>query len=235
MIINAILTLGCALLYVLFGTWIHLFLAVVCLTLEILEIILMVRKVRVKLKAGYILRLIGAVLFVLFVGSFASPYHKVGIYEYKLQYVDRHGYDIDHFPASVPAGAELIDMEYIPSIMQGDGCVRAYFQLHKKEQLDDLEEAAARRAEIVIPADKYVNGEFSEGQYALAKKKLEQGTGFSDMDPEIWIWKSDRVMDHYADHDITIYIVESNYYFHRLHTDSVVVDHTDGVIEYVGM
>ena len=237
-IVFGLLTMTYGFLFLTLGTWFSLFWAVVCLVAAVASVILTsVKKEITEKKTPYLAGIMGVALVVVLGSLFfrVSPFGTVGIYERKLQYADRHGYDTGHFPQSIPGDAKLTDMKMIPSVMQGDGFIHAYFQFDSKEALMELAEEAEQNAELGFTAKDYMYGNLSDEDKAYAKSRVRQISGWKDAEPCIEIEHSPSVSEYYDTHFVMIYIIDSNYYPNHVRTNSVVVDYTDGVIEYVGM
>lgn len=223
--------------FILLGTRGNLFQVIICLIIIIYEAKEYKDKKEIKgSKAGYVLCGIIASLVVIYFSLWRFGFGRLfGIYSLKLSYANAGGYTTTFFPEKVPKGTKLKDLGHLPSVMQGDGYVYAVFDVDDPNLLSELENKAASKALMSFDVKEYALGEIPKEYQDLANKIFREKTGFKDIDATIGITDPAHITYDYEDHDITIYIIDSNFYFNHLRTDSVLVDHTDGVIEYVGM
>ena len=223
--------------YILLGTRGNIVQFIICLIIVLAEVKAFRDKKEMKGgKIAYILCGVFAALIVIYVSLWRYGFGKVGgIYSLKLKYANSGNYTTTFFPNKVPEGAVLKDMGHLPSMMQGDGYVYTVFEIEDAALLDKLEKEASLKAIMSFSAKDWAKGEFSKEQLDIAEKIFRERTGFKDIDPTISITDPARITKNHEEHDITIYIIDSNFHFNHLRTDAVLVDHTDGVIEYVGM
>ena len=223
--------------FILLGTRGSVLQFIICLIIVIVEVMAYKDKKEIKgKKIIYVLCSVIAALVVIYVSSWRYGFGKMaGVYSLKLNYANSGNYTTTFFPQKVPEGAVLKDMGHMPTIMQGDGFVYAVFDTEYESLLNRLENEASKKAIMSFSAKNWSQGEYSKEQLDLAEKIFRERTGFENIDPTIGFTDPARISNNHEDHDITIYIIDSNFYFNHLRTDAVLVDHTDGVIEYVGM
>ena len=210
---------------------------IICLIIVIFEVKAYKDKKEIKgSKTAYVICGIFAALIVIYFSLWRYGFGKLfGVYSLKLSYAASGGYTTTFFPEKVPEGAKLKDFGHLPTIMQGDGYVYAVFDTEDATLLSKLENEAAAKAIMSFDITELGTGEMLKENLDLAEKIFREKTGFKDIDPTIDFTDPARIRYDHPDHDITIYIIDSNFYFNHLRTDAVLVDHTDGVIEYVGM
>lgn len=222
--------------FFLLGSISQLILFFICLGITLLEFCLYRKDKPVQKKKTWLAGRILLFLILLYISCFASILCPLGIYELKLSYAAAFGSTTEHFPKRV-SGMELMEMGFLPSIMQGNGHVYARFEVEDDALLRQLEAQAEGSCEIQFTAADYTTGQIEKDVLEKARRILQDHWSSSSPAPapDIWIWNSERVNNHSQDHDIRIYIISSNYYTNHIRTSSVVVDWTDHVIEYEGM
>ena len=246
-IVFALIALANLSVFVLIGSGFNLFQFILCMLIVIPESAAFKKKKEITYpKPLFLCATLFVALLVVWFSCSRFGYGKMGIYSLKVKYADNSGYTASHFPQTIPEGAKLLDMGLMPTIMQGDGNVHATFSCDA-QTLAELEKKVSRDAIMTFTIKQYLEGDISDEYYEMAKKTLNKRYGFEDMEPSIRINASDIIMqqertfyDQYGKpsenelNDIMIYILDSNFYWNHLRTDSVVVDHTESVIEYVG-
>ncbi len=234
--------------FLLIGSGFNLFQCIFCMLIVIPELVAIKNKKEIKYpKPLYIFATLFAALIVGWFSCCIFGFGKMGIYSLKVKFADNAGYTANHFPQAIPEGAKLLDMGLLPTIMQGDGNVHATFSCDE-DTIAELEKKASDRAIMTFTIKQYLDGDIPDEYYDMAKKILNEKLHFEDMEPDIRINASRIIMDQqniYYDHygkqtnkelnDVMIYIIDSNFYWNHLRTDSVVVDRTQNIIEYVGM
>lgn len=246
-IVFGILALANFSVFILIGSKFNMFQCLVCLLIVIPELIAFKKKKEIKYKKSlFVFATLFAALIIGWFSSSVFGYGKMGVYSLKVKFADNAGYSTYHFPQKIPENAKLIDMGLMPTIMQGDGNVHATFSCDEKT-LKELEKKAGDKAMMTFTIKQYLEGDISDEYRQTAKKILNEKYDFKDMEPEISINASGIIMDQHEKFydqygkqtdseldDVMIYILDSNFYWNHLRTDSVVVDHTNNVIEYVG-
>lgn len=235
-ILFGLIALGNLIRFILIGTRGSAFQFIICLIIVLTEIAAYKDKKEIKGgKISYILCGIVAALIVLYISMFRYGFGRyVGIYSLKLKYADAGHYTTAHFPQRIPDGAKLTDMGHIPTIMQGSGYVYAVFEVDDPALLRQLEDQAASRCIMCFSGADYINREFSEDDLKTAEEIFRERTGFKDMDPSISVGDPGRLLVNATDHDIMIYILDSNFYWNHLRTDAVIVDRSASFIQYIG-
>lgn len=221
--------------FFLIGATYNLGVAVFCVIICIPEIVAYRKKKEIKTsKKVYIGISIFAALIMFYISCFEFGFGRLGMYSLKVRYADHCHYTATHFPQEIPDGAVLTDIGLLPTIMQGDGNMHATF-IANRQTLDELEKKAASEAIMSFDAKQYMNGELPKQYYDMAGKIYEQHYGRKSDNIHISVCDvTGLIRDNYPEHDIMIYIIDSNFNWNHIRTDSVVVDHTDGVIQYVG-
>lgn len=216
--------------FLLLGTYINILLAAACIAFGALDII---RRGAPSHKGLIASRTI-ALLVCAYIGiGMSSPYGRIGLYGSKLRYAEASGYSVGHFP-DLKEGLRLTDMQYMPSVMQGSGWVYAGIEC-SAERLAHLEKDAAERAQVCFTLDGYLTGTIPEDRMPWANDTADDERSWDRWyDKHIYVHLSERMMDA-SGHDTAVYIIYSNYYSDHIRTDAVIVDRTDGYIEYVGM
>lgn len=225
-IIFGVLAVFNAVLFILFGTYIH---AVLCVFMVIFTVLhLAVYEKKPAVSQSILVRVV-AVLAGVFVMTFVSPFGRLGIYDLKLRYADSHGYETGHFPKSTQ-GMTIQDMELLPSIGQGDGYVRCTFCDISGDTLASMESAAGEKAVISFTGRDYINGTIPE-----QTRKTAESMAKDSKNADIYVHMSPEMKEKLNSHDVMIYITDSNFFIHHIRTDSVIIDRTDGSAEYTGM
>ena len=246
-IVFGILALANLSVFILIGSGFNLFQCLICLLIAIPELIAFKKKKEIKhSKALFIFATLFAALIVGWFSCSIFGFGKMGVYSLKVKFAGHAGYTTSHFPQTVPENAKLIDMGLMPTIMQGDGNVHATFNCDD-QTLSLLEKKASDKAMMTFTISQYLNGDISDEYYEMAKKILNEKFDFKDMEPSITINASDIIMAQHKKFndqngkpsdseldDVMIYIIDSNFYWNHLRTDSVVVDRTNNRIEYIG-
>lgn len=227
-----IYAVGCLVAFLLFGTGLHLLL---CIAGVVLALWLGRHGKRREKLPARIASVLVPMLLMIWISSFSCGYGTIGAYGCKVWYAGSFGMHVDHFPDTVPQGFELKEMGFLPSILQGDGHVYALFQTDDPETLAEWEKQASGKAILSFSGTDYAEENFSAEDVAHASAVLKERFGFQDMDPSFWYWDREGTRQHYRDHDITIYFMESNFYWNHIRTSAIVIDRTDRVIEFIGM
>jgi len=223
-------------MWLLLGTGWNLFQFLFCLVIVIFETVNCKKKKRIKRPGIFIVSTLAAALIVVYVSAWVFGFGKMGIYDLKIKYADKVGYTTSHFPMSVPEGAKLEDMGMIPTIMQGEGYVHATFSADE-QTIRLLESKAADSAIMSFTAHQYLNNNIPAEYQDKAQKIFESTYQFKDVDAVIGVGRSTLVNEQEEQNnknDIDIYIIDSNFYWNHLRTNSVIVDKTSGYIEYIG-
>ena len=87
-------------------------------------------------------------------------------------------------------------------------------------------------------AEQYLKGDIPEEYQKKAQEIIEEKYDFKDMQAQITVTASKIIYGQQKREDelddIMIYIMDSNFYWNHIRTDSVIVDHVSGQIEYIG-
>ena len=225
-IIFGVLAVFDAVLFILFGTYIHGVLCVFMVIFSVLHLVVYEKKPPV---SQSILVRVVAVLASIYALTFVSPFGKIGTYDLKLRYADSHGYETDHFPR-IREGMKIQDMKLLPSIGQGDGFVRCTFRDISGGTLASMETAAREKAVISFTGKDYINGTIPEQTWKTAESMAKDSKN-----ADIYVHMSPEMKEKLNSHDVMIYITDSNFFIHHIRTDSVIIDRTDGTAEYTGM
>ena len=246
-ILFSILAIANLLIFLLIGAGFNLFQFIICLIIVIVELVKHASKKEIKYpKVIFVFLTLIAALLVLWVSSFGFGFGKMGIYGLKLKYADFYGYTTDHFPNSVPQGAKLKDMGMLPTIMQGAGNVHATFG-SDGQTIRTLEQKASDNSIMSFTLKQYLNDEIPKEYVDKAQKIFD--TKYSSLKGTDAVIKVDysKIINDYKNrydqggttsqndlNNVIIYIIDSNFYWNHLRTNSVVVDHNEGLIEYTG-
>ena len=243
-IIFALIAVANLAMFLLIGAGFNLIPFVICLIIVIMECVCFKKK-KIEHPSSYFVSTLIVGLVLVWVSCFKFGFGKLGIYELKNRYADNAGYSTNHFPQSIPEEAKLENMGMLPSIMQGSGNVHAIFSVDE-HTIDALEKKAADVSIISFTAEQYLNGEIPQECMDKAQNIFEDKYDFEGVEATISVdgskilkeqdelYNSSNGNDKSKLNDVVIYIIDSNFNFNHIRTDAVVVDHTDGRIEYVG-
>ncbi|MCR5283108.1 MAG: hypothetical protein K6E18_07025 [Lachnospiraceae bacterium] len=220
--------------FILIGSYFNMGVGMFCIAVAVVEVIIGKWKKEIKHKVLYFLGTVFAALIMVWISTWEFGFANFGVYALKIRYADRIGYTTSHFPQEVPENARLLNCTMMPTIMQGSGNVQATFGA-EGEVLEALEQQAKEACIMSFSAADYVNGNLPEEDQKLAQKIFEEKTDFENTEARIQVCDPTGMIRECAStHDMTIYILDSNFYWNHIHTDSVLVDHTGHEIQYVG-
>ncbi|MCR4748297.1 MAG: hypothetical protein K5877_00630 [Lachnospiraceae bacterium] len=224
--------------FLLIGSGFNLFQCLFCMLIVIPELIAYKKRKEIKSsKVSFVFMTIFVAVMVGWFSCFVFGFGKMGIYELKIKYADMAGYTTKHFPQNIPEGAVLTDMGLLPTIMQGDGNIHATF-IAAAPVLNALEKKASAEAVMSFSAEQYLKGDIPEEYQKKAQEIFEEKYDFKDTQAQITVTASKIIYGQQKNEnepdDIMIYIIDSNFYWNHIRTDSVIVDHASGLIEYIG-
>jgi len=246
-VIVALLALANLTVFLLLGCGFNLFQSMLCILIVIPEICAFKKKKEIKYsKAVYILLTLFVALIIGWFSCFVFGFGKMGVYKLKIKYADHVGYNTEHFPQSIPEGARLKDMGLIPTIMQGSGNVHVTFSANE-QTIKALERKAADAAIMSFTVEQYLENDIPKEYHDKAQKIFDDIYGFENTDAVIRVDYSEIIKeqtnmnydlqddkDQNKFDDVIIYIIDSNFFWNHIRTNSVVVNHTSGNIEYIG-
>lgn len=134
----------------------------------------------------------------------------------------------DWLPDKIPAGAEDHRLDYLPSVMQGNG----HFSLRFKcggEELDRLESLGREKAKYIIPLADYIEkgGDISVSGYEVSPAYEISGDGqgtLSDVryDSEFWQGYEDGA---------EILVISASLDSHKPHSEVMIINRESGMVQ----
>lgn len=134
-------------------------------------------------------------------------------YPYEMTYIcdSRPGRSTrpEFFPKEIPSSATDYELDFLPSIMQGQGHLTVSFKADD-EYIKDLKTSLEDKAIHVVPVNEFAT--FNEQIHAE-----DPEDPFREVDLYWGKWNEEHS-------DGTVYILSTNYYSHHPHTDAVIID-----------
>ena len=222
MVLSAIL---CVLFYLIFGFSVICFILVTSfnfilsaafsLIISVILTVLIAKRRQIKkrssLIAASVITSVTGGLISLFLLSMGLPFRSSSEWRYRYQvfYCYRSHKAPDSFPVTIPDGVTDYKLDFLPSILQGQGHFTVSFtapEEYTKQKTIELENAAEHV--------------FKLSSIDIMDRKIrEEDPDDSLRGLEIYLDDMER-----SHPDATVYLIKSNYYTHRPHTEAVLVD-----------
>lgn len=134
-------------------------------------------------------------------------------YPYEMAYIcdSRPGKSTrpEFFPKEIPSSATDYELDFLPSLMQGQGHLTVSFKADD-EYIEDLKSSLEDKAIHIVPVKEF--GAFNEQIHSE-----DPEDPFREVDLYWGKWNEEHPNG-------TVYIISTNYYSHHPHADAVIID-----------
>lgn len=134
-------------------------------------------------------------------------------YPYEMAYIcdSRPGKSTrpEFFPKEIPSSATDYELDFLPSLMQGQGHLTVSFKADD-EYIEDLKSSLEDKAIHIVPVKEF--GAFNEQIHSE-----DPEDPFREVNLYWGKWNEEHPNG-------TVYIISTNYYSHHPHTDAVIID-----------